>query len=278
MRLMLDDAQARAARSAVGRAAFRQPRCARDRSMPSRSSWNSPRRTPTRRCSSRCASRSTTGRRRFGSCWSTASRNSSRRCSTSRRGLSPAADRPRRRRVCDALYDKLAPGRTSARRGVPADARPRARRRRRFCIGSKSRRPGAGQGPVSDWELASRLSYFLWSSQPDAELRQAAADGRLHEPDVLARANAADAARRQDAAAGDRVRLPVAAHPRLRASRRKERAALPDVRELARRDVRGIDPVLHRPVSARRLGAGYPRRRLHVPERAAGASTTAFPA
>jgi hypothetical protein len=44
---------------------------------------------------------------------------------------------------------------------------------------------GADQGPVSDWELASRLSYFLWSSQPDAELRQAAADGRLHEPDVL---------------------------------------------------------------------------------------------
>ncbi len=44
---------------------------------------------------------------------------------------------------------------------------------------------GADQGPVSDWELASRLSYFLWSSQPDAELRQAAADGRLREPSVL---------------------------------------------------------------------------------------------
>jgi hypothetical protein len=44
---------------------------------------------------------------------------------------------------------------------------------------------GSNQAPVSDWELASRLSYFLWSSQPDAELRQAAADGRLHEPDVL---------------------------------------------------------------------------------------------
>jgi hypothetical protein len=29
------------------------------------------------------------------------------------------------------------------------------------------------------------LSYFLWASQPDAELRQLAADGRLHEPDVL---------------------------------------------------------------------------------------------
>ncbi len=45
--------------------------------------------------------------------------------------------------------------------------------------------PGAGQGPVSEWELASRLSYFLWSSQPDDELRQVAAAGRLHEPEIL---------------------------------------------------------------------------------------------
>ena len=29
--------------------------------------------------------------------------------------------------------------------------------------------PGAKPGPVSDWELANRLSYFLWSSAPDAE-------------------------------------------------------------------------------------------------------------
>jgi hypothetical protein len=45
--------------------------------------------------------------------------------------------------------------------------------------------PGAGQGPVSDWELASRLSYFLWSTQPDEELRQVAAAGRLRDPDTL---------------------------------------------------------------------------------------------
>jgi hypothetical protein len=44
---------------------------------------------------------------------------------------------------------------------------------------------GAVQGPVSDWELASRLSYFLWASQPDDELRQLAAAGRLRETDVL---------------------------------------------------------------------------------------------
>jgi hypothetical protein len=45
--------------------------------------------------------------------------------------------------------------------------------------------PGATSGPVSDWELANRLSYFLWSSMPDAELREAAAAGMLHTPDVL---------------------------------------------------------------------------------------------
>lgn len=39
--------------------------------------------------------------------------------------------------------------------------------------------PGDKQGPVSDFELASRLSYFLWASEPDAELLKAAAAGQL---------------------------------------------------------------------------------------------------
>ncbi len=38
---------------------------------------------------------------------------------------------------------------------------------------------------VNDWELASRLSYFLWSSMPDDELAAAAKSGKLHEPAVL---------------------------------------------------------------------------------------------
>ncbi len=45
--------------------------------------------------------------------------------------------------------------------------------------------PGKQQSPVSDWELATRLSYFLWSSEPDAELRAVAAAGKLREPEVL---------------------------------------------------------------------------------------------
>ncbi|MBN8229881.1 DUF1592 domain-containing protein [Corallococcus macrosporus] len=39
--------------------------------------------------------------------------------------------------------------------------------------------------PVSDLELASRLSYFLWSSMPDEALLQVAEGGHLHEPEVL---------------------------------------------------------------------------------------------
>ncbi len=52
----------------------------------------------------------------------------------------------------------------------------------------RAEKPGPGEkpGPVNDWELATRLSYFLWSSAPDAELRAVAASGRLHHPDVLA--------------------------------------------------------------------------------------------
>jgi hypothetical protein len=40
--------------------------------------------------------------------------------------------------------------------------------------------------PVTDIELASRLSFFLWSSVPDDELLRVAARGRLRNPDVLA--------------------------------------------------------------------------------------------
>ncbi len=46
--------------------------------------------------------------------------------------------------------------------------------------------PGAKAGPIDDWELASRLSYFLWSSAPDDALRQLAAAGKLRDPKVLA--------------------------------------------------------------------------------------------
>ena len=47
----------------------------------------------------------------------------------------------------------------------------------------RGEKPAAGPkaSPVNDWELATRLSYFLWSSAPDDELRQLAASGQLRD-------------------------------------------------------------------------------------------------
>jgi len=45
---------------------------------------------------------------------------------------------------------------------------------------------GNGIHPLTDYELASRLSYFLWSSLPDDELLAHAAAGDLHRPKVIA--------------------------------------------------------------------------------------------
>jgi hypothetical protein len=45
--------------------------------------------------------------------------------------------------------------------------------------------PGREPLPISNWELASRLSYFLWVTQPDPELRQVAATGQLHDAKTL---------------------------------------------------------------------------------------------
>jgi hypothetical protein len=41
--------------------------------------------------------------------------------------------------------------------------------------------------PLSDFALASRLSYFLWASMPDDELLAVAAKGELRRPEVLVR-------------------------------------------------------------------------------------------
>lgn len=48
-----------------------------------------------------------------------------------------------------------------------------------------TQRDATGACRLNDWELASRLSYFLWSSMPDAPLLDLAASGKLKEPAVL---------------------------------------------------------------------------------------------
>ncbi len=52
-----------------------------------------------------------------------------------------------------------------------------------FLFRIEKERPGIQ--PVSDHELATRLSYFLWSSLPDDELREKADKGELRKPGVL---------------------------------------------------------------------------------------------
>lgn len=48
------------------------------------------------------------------------------------------------------------------------------------------RRPAGSEGrPLDGFELASRLSYFLWSTMPDDELLRAASDGTLGDEGVL---------------------------------------------------------------------------------------------
>jgi len=51
----------------------------------------------------------------------------------------------------------------------------------------RGERPAIGPkaAPVSDNELATRLSYFLWSSAPDEALRTVAAAGKLHSGEIL---------------------------------------------------------------------------------------------
>lgn len=54
-----------------------------------------------------------------------------------------------------------------------------------FCFRFDLSLPGDGIRPLDDYELANRLSYFLWSSMPDEELLSHASKGDLHEPSVL---------------------------------------------------------------------------------------------
>lgn len=52
-------------------------------------------------------------------------------------------------------------------------------------VAAPSAAPAAGPKPIDDWQLASRLSYLLWSSAPDQELYKLAAAGKLRDPSVI---------------------------------------------------------------------------------------------
>lgn len=56
-----------------------------------------------------------------------------------------------------------------------------------FLFITPAREPSASESivPLDDHQLASRLSYFLWSTMPDAELSALADQGKLREPAIL---------------------------------------------------------------------------------------------
>ena len=86
---------------------------------------------------------------------------------------------------------------STSRAGATAISRRASSKRSRACssirgssIGFEAEPDGLAAGAsyrISDLELASRLSFFLWSSIPDDELLAAAAAGGLHEPAALER-------------------------------------------------------------------------------------------
>lgn len=55
----------------------------------------------------------------------------------------------------------------------------------RFLFRTETEAPGKSASPVDDYAMASRLSYFLWSSMPDDTLMQLAKKGRLQDEKVL---------------------------------------------------------------------------------------------
>ncbi|HCN28667.1 MAG TPA: hypothetical protein DIT64_07850, partial [Verrucomicrobiales bacterium] len=54
-----------------------------------------------------------------------------------------------------------------------------------FITPSKDAPTGEKIMPLDDYQLASRLSYLLWATMPDAELSKLADEGRLRDPDML---------------------------------------------------------------------------------------------
>jgi len=84
-----------------------------------------------------------------------------------------------------ALYDR------AAERGDPYEERIKLALKAvlvspDFLFRIERPKAAAGLHPLSDHELATRLSYFLWSTMPDAELDSLADAGRLQDSEILA--------------------------------------------------------------------------------------------
>ncbi len=54
-----------------------------------------------------------------------------------------------------------------------------------FLFRMENEQPGKDKWRINDFELATRLSYFLWSSSPDRALLRLASEGKLSNPAIL---------------------------------------------------------------------------------------------
>ncbi len=131
---------------------------------------------------------------------------------------------------------------------------------------------------LNEWELASRLSYFLWSTMPDAELLDAAKRGVLHEPATLQ-------AQVRRMLADERAHRFTDAFPRQWLQLRRlgmfppNKKLYPDVRRVSGKEHgRRIDRLLPRSAGEESHAARVPRLELDDAQRAARRITTRCPA
>ena len=185
------------------------------------------------------------------------------------------ADRAYRRPLTDARRDELRGlYRKLREQELPHDEAIRLTLARvlvapAFLYRAEKPGPGIEPGPVNDWELATRLSYFLWSSLPDAELREVAAAGKLRDPDVLAaqtRRMLRDARVRRLATEFACAWLHIHDFDELDEKSERHFPTFTGLRgAMYEESIRFFTDLFQND----RLGAEHPRRRLHVPERGA---------
>ena len=137
------------------------------------------------------APRGTTARQRIFTC-RPAGEDAAGEARCAERILSGLARRAYRRPVTDRDVETLLAFFESGRRAGGFDGGIQAALERmlvdpEFLFRIERNAGAAARGRVGDVELASRLSFFLWSSIPDDELLDLAAAGRLGEPAVLER-------------------------------------------------------------------------------------------
>ena len=126
--------------------------------------------------------------------------------------------------------------------------------------------------PLSDFELASRLSFFLWKSLPDDVLLTAATEGPAERPGGAGRRSAAHACGPEGVAMDERLRGAMADGAQPPGARARSRSFPRLRRQPARRDGDRDGALLREPGARGSKHLRSLAHGLHLPERAAGAA------